>query len=55
MSAAAAATRYHTAAAWLCTAKHLSCGELLQYNVIIQFDGEKNCETGEHLAKLQAK
>jgi len=55
MSAAAAATRYHTAAAWLCTAKHLSCGELLHTTLSFNLMVKKNFETGEHLAKLQAK
>ena len=36
-------------------AKHFSWDGLLHYRFIIQFAGERICEIGEHLAKLQAK
>ena len=36
-------------------AKHLSCDRLLHYVYITECAGERNFETGKHLAKLQAK
>jgi len=34
------------------TTKHLSCDELLHYEFIIQFAGERIFKISEHLAKL---